>query len=213
MPDIKLILGAGYIDRIIPNADALLLRYRKDPGSVYMNYQPITPSDQVVPEDLAITLLLNSRVSGQAVQSLVEHGHEIDLTRLPKKSLEHTTPEERVQIAALIAQVAKLPGFAASVATKLLHKKRPELIPILDNQAIIGAYLNPNWPAKPASTESVKNQEIIQKALNWIAFDITRPENEKAWKQLHDMEPGRPRTELFGSVWWMVFKTTQAEKK
>jgi hypothetical protein len=32
------------------------------------------------------------------------------------------------------------PGFGASVATKTLHKKRPALIPVLDNMAIFGAY-------------------------------------------------------------------------
>ena len=41
--------------------------------------------------------------------------------------------------------MAQWPGFAASVATKVLHKKRPGLIPVLDNQAF-GAYMNPNWP-------------------------------------------------------------------
>jgi putative NADH-flavin reductase len=32
------------------------------------------------------------------------------------------------------------------VATKVLHKKRPKLKPILDNEAIFGAYMNPKWP-------------------------------------------------------------------
>jgi hypothetical protein len=41
------------------------------------------------------------------------------------------------------------------VATKVPHKKRPKLIPILDNEAIFGAYMNPKWPEKLASTDSV----------------------------------------------------------
>ena len=51
--------------------------------------------------------------------------------------------------------MASWDGFAASVATKILHKKRPALIPILDNQAIFGAYMNPQWPSKPSRADSI----------------------------------------------------------
>ena len=42
-------------------------------------------------------------------------------------------------MAAVIAHIANWPGFGASLATKVLHKRFPALIPILDNQAIFGA--------------------------------------------------------------------------
>ena len=45
-----------------------------------------------------------------------------------------------------IAAVTDWEGFASSVATKVPHKKRPKLIPILDDEAIFGAYMNPKWP-------------------------------------------------------------------
>ena len=35
------------------------------------------------------------------------------------------------------------PWVGASLATKTLHKKRPALIPVLDNMAIFGAYDEP----------------------------------------------------------------------
>jgi hypothetical protein len=54
-----------------------------------------------------------------------------------------------------IAAVTDWEGFASSVATKVPHKKRPKLIPILDNEAIFGAYMNPKWPEKLASTDCV----------------------------------------------------------
>jgi hypothetical protein len=209
MPEITLTLGAQQIDRTVPFADELLKRYRNDTGCYYLDYQPITPPDQVVPEDLAVTLLINSQAGWRAFHSLMEHGKTINLTQLPKKTLEKTSPEERVQISVLIAQVAQLPGFAASVATKVLHKKRPDLIPILDNQAIFGAYMNPEWPQKPASTSSIKNKNWILKALDWIAFDVNRPENDDVWSSLHTIEPVRSRIQLFDSVWWMYFRMTQ----
>lgn len=55
-------------------------------------------------------------------------------------TLEQISQEEQRQVVKFIAQMAQLPGFAASVATKVLHKKRPDLILILDNQGVFGAY-------------------------------------------------------------------------
>jgi hypothetical protein len=49
------------------------------------------------------------------------------------------------------------------VATKVLHKKRPKLIPSLDNEAIFGAYMNPKWPEKLASTDSVTRRHVSRK--------------------------------------------------
>lgn len=89
------------------------MQYRNDIGYFYLDYQPITPPDQVVPEDLAVTLLVNSQAGCKAFHSLMVHGKTIDLAQLPDKSLENTSPEEIEKVAALIAQVAQLPGFAA----------------------------------------------------------------------------------------------------
>lgn len=137
------------------------------------------------------------------------HGKTIDLAQLPDKSLENTSPEEIEKVAALIAQVAQLPGFAAQVATKDLHKKRPDLIPILDNQAIFGAYMNPDWPEKPACLDSVNSEVVILRALDWISYDLNRPENVDSWEVLSSIEPKRTRIQLFDSVWWMYFWEVQ----
>lgn len=209
MSSITLIVGAGQIDRVIPNANDLLQQYRSDIGFFYLNYKPITPQNKVVPEDLAVTLLVNSQVGWRAFRSLQEYGEAIELAHLPGKPLEQSSAEEREQIATVIARLAQLPGFAASVATKVLHKKRPTLIPILDNQAIFGAYMNPDWPQKPARGDSIKSQDRICTALDRIAFDLNRPENASAWIHLHDIEPERSRIQLFDSVWWMYFRLIQ----
>lgn len=209
MQNFTLTIGAGQIDRIVSNADELLLRYRKDTGCYYLDYQPLTPPGQVVPEDLAVTLLINSQAGWRAFLSLMEHGKAIDLAQLPKKPLENTSHDERKIVTALIAQVAQLPGFAASVATKVLHKKRPDLIPILDNQAIFGAYMNPKWPEKLARGYSIKDYNWILKALDWITFDVNRQENDDVWDILNSIEPTRSRIQLFDSVWWMYFRASQ----
>ena len=206
---LTLTVGAGQIDRVVADADVLLRQYRNDTGCYYLDYQPITSQDKIFPEDVAVTLLVNSQVGWRAFHSLMEYGQTLDLTQLPSKPLEQTSSEDREKIAALISRMAQLPGFAASVATKVLHKKRPDLIPILDNQAIFGAYMNPEWPEKLATGFSIKNPQWILNALNWIFFDITRPENNLVWDELHSIEPNRSRIQLFDSVWWMYFRKTQ----
>jgi hypothetical protein len=209
---VELTVGATYVDRVIANADDLLRQYRLDTGSLYLDYESSISKTILTPEDLAVTLLLNSRVSGRAFVSLQKNGPTINLAASPQKPLERTTVEERREVATLIAMIATWPGFAASVATKVLHKKRPDLIPILDNQAIFGAYMNTDWPVKAARTESIKRADQIFPALDWIAFDITRPENTTAWEALHIIEPTHTRIELFDSVWWKYFREEEPVK-
>lgn len=105
--------------------------------------------------------------------------------------------------------MAKWPGFAASVATKVLHKKRPRLIPILDNQAIFGAYMNSRWPKERSSMESIYDVARIREALDWIFCDLTRPETVEVWSRLEEIEPKRSRIELFDMVWWMYFRMVE----
>ena len=98
------------------------------------------------------------------------------------------------------------PWIGASLATKTLHKKRPRLIPILDNQAIFGAYMNPHWPDRRSATDTIKATVRIREALEWIAQDLNRPENSDTWSALGEIEPERTRIELFDCVWWIYFR-------
>lgn len=206
---VELIFGAGRVDRRVSDVEKLLVAYRDDSGSEYLDYQSSTPQDVVVPEDLAVTTLVNSRFGMEAFRSLARHGAEVDLTGLPDLPLEETSEDEREQVAAVVATVANWPGLAASTATKVLHKKRPRLIPILDNQAIFGAYMNSSWPESPSLTDSVKAHARIRQALDWIAVDLTRSENDAVWPALEKIEPSRSRIEIFDSVWWIHFRQVE----
>jgi Family of unknown function (DUF6308) len=210
----RLIVGANRIDRVIENAENLLLRYREsgDIGYEYLKYQPTTPSNVLLPEDLAVTLLVNSRAGYRAFQSLRDHGKMLVLDALPVKSLEETTDSELKDVARIIATVAGWSGFGASLATKVLHKKRPTLIPVLDNQAIFGAYMNSNWPAQRSTQDSIKAQVMIEQGLTWIRYDLLRPENRDAWPLLQEVEPNYSLIEIFDSVWWMHFRDAEPVK-
>ncbi len=139
-------------------------------------------------------------VAAQALRGL---GRRAQDGRLP---LEETSADKRQQVAHLIAQVARWDGFGASVATKVLHKKRPRLIPILDNQAIFGAYMNRQWPKRRSATDSVYAESRIREALEWIWTDLSRSENTGAWAALSKIGSARSRIELFDMVWWEHFR-------
>ena len=209
----ELIFGAGKIDRRVTGVESLLRDWRvkeADFGQLYLDHQSATSPDRVFVEDLAVTMLINSRVDARQAMGVSRNGATLDLGGLPDKALGETTDGERQLVAELIGTMTTWPGIGASVATKTLHKKRPALIPVLDNMAIFGAYMYPLWPDKRALAETIKAVPRIKEALDWITVDITRPENEAVWAKLYDIEPKRSRIELFDIVWWMYFSPRRA---
>jgi hypothetical protein len=126
----KLIVGARHLDRVLEEAGDLLVSYRTDDGLRYLDYRPSTDPDRLMPEDLAVTILINSRVKAPAFKSAQDNGASLPLEKLPAAALEETTSEDRDQVADLIAEMVGWDGFAASVATKILH---PESFVTLSN--------------------------------------------------------------------------------
>src|SRR5215475_12931669 len=146
---VSLVLGVA--DHHIDDAARYLLPYRQDSGYAYLLHEPCTPPDRLMLEDLGPTILVNARFGTVAAMSVVQSSAGVDLVALPTCALESSADDERQRVAELVATVARWSGFGTSTATKVLHKKRPSLIPILDNQAIFGAYLDPRWPTRRSS--------------------------------------------------------------
>jgi hypothetical protein len=90
-----LILGAGRLDRVISDADVLLAEYPAEDGLRYLNWKPSTDPDHLSPEDLAVAILINSRVGAAAFRSAQDHGPELDLRHLPDLPLEEASPAAR----------------------------------------------------------------------------------------------------------------------
>jgi len=206
---VELIYGASKLDRRVEGVEELLREWRvreADWGQLYLDHKPRTEANVLHVEDLAVTMLINSRVAGQAAAAVERHGSSLDLASFPDVPLEETTADERGRLSELIGAMTSWPWVGASLATKTLHKKRPHLVPVLDNQAIFGAYMNPSWPEQRSSMDSIKATARIREALEWIAYDLTRPENAVTWSALSALEPERTRIELFDCVWWIYFR-------
>ena len=69
--------------------------------------------------------------------------------------------------------------------------------------------MNPLWPDRRSSADTIKSVPRIKEALDWIAEDITRAENAATWPALQALEPKRSRIELFDMVWWMYFRRVE----
>jgi hypothetical protein len=110
---IDLILGAGQPDRTVSDADVLLGQHPAEDGLRYLNWQPSTDPNHLSPEDLAVTILINSRAGPAAFRSAQNHGHVLDIGKLPDVPLEETSAGERAQVASFIAAVTDWEGFAA----------------------------------------------------------------------------------------------------
>jgi hypothetical protein len=206
---VDLICGAARLDRRVPDVEDLLREWRvreADWGQLYLEHKPATSPDLLLVEDLAVTMLINSRVAGQAAAAIARRGVSLSLSSLPDKPLELTTTDERGRLAELIGTMTSWPWIGASLATKTLHKKRPHLIPVLDNQAIFGAYMNPRWPEQRSSMDTIKATARIREAVEWVTYDLVRPENIDTWSALAKMHPERSRIELFDCVWWIYFR-------
>lgn len=205
----RVLYTGGGVERWVEDAEEKLIGFRQKTGYWYLRYRPLTPPNQIVVEDLGVTVLVNSQIKWRSALSIIERG-EIDLSTLPSTALEETTADERREVAELIGVVAQWPGFGASTASKVLHKKRPGLIPTLDNQAIFGAYLNPKWDGEHrAPSFTVKRVSLIQRALDDVHRDLTCGENEGAWTALAEREPEHTRLEIFDTVWWVHFRDVQ----
>ena len=205
---VSLTYGVRHLARTVEWAETLLTQFAAaDDGRGALYYDmPLVMPDVVRPEDLGVTLLMNSRADGRAFQTLCREQSAIDLSQLPGVSLEETNPDQRRQVAGLVAQIAAWRGFGASLATKLLHKKRPALIPIPDNQAVFGAYMNPRWPAEPSRRETIKAVAPICEALDWIAEDLANDANRECWLQLQAVRRNWTRVEIWDAVWWAYFR-------
>lgn len=210
----RLLYTGGGVHRWVEGAESKLEAFRSDSGYWYLKYESVTPPDRIVVEDLGVTLLMNSQVTWRNAKSVIERAHEVDLSALPVKALEDSTEQERQQVAEMIGEIATWPGFGSSTATKLLHKKRPELIPILDNLAIFGAYLNPHWgPGHPAGTATIKEVSQIRAALDQISIDLMRSENRETLQNLKALEPGHSAIDVFDTVWWIYFREVEPVRR
>lgn len=101
----ELVFGAGLHDRVVDQVEDRLAAYRKDVGISYLDYKPSTPSDHLYPEDLAVTILISSRVGPAAFKSVEAPGASLKFADLPHVTLEDSSDEQRGLVADFITPI------------------------------------------------------------------------------------------------------------
>ena len=102
---------------------------------------PVPRDDTLRSEEIALCIMMNSRMSGNTGLAVWEHREDIQrgLRLIPADAdlASVHVPWEGVQ--ALFDPFQSIPRAKLGVATKILHKKRPGLIPMLDT-LLVGHY-------------------------------------------------------------------------
>ena len=180
-------------------------------GPTYFAYSPKTPSDTLLLEDLGVAVLLEGRPQSRAAMELaLLSDDQRDLRAVPRTALHLSTPGDREAILQAILKLVALPGFASSLATKILHKKRPAAVPILDNRAIYGSLMSETWkPGMDPKANSVRFGPSIGRALETIYSIVADPRNEPAFVDLEEHFSNLSRIQLFDKIWWAFIRSEE----
>lgn len=195
---------------------AVLLDYYEEEvrhGPAYYRHQPTTDPNTVTLEDLGAAVLLEGQPRSRAARTLVDA--PLDLRDVPDRALHETTAEERDRITDVILQLVgqRGSGFGSSLATKVLHKKRPATIPILDNQAVFATLCSDQWqPGTLPRGKTARSRAAIAGALATIHGVVTDPRNINVWSELEDRTPFT-RVEVFDMVWWAFVRRSWVEAR
>lgn len=111
---------------------------------------PVLQDNRLHVTDIALSTMMNSRIGGTtgALLHRARHTIESGLAKIPAglDLLDVVAGDEipgAAGISEAIAGMAAVPRVKLSAATKILHKKRPGLIPILDT--VLEAHYFPKW--------------------------------------------------------------------
>jgi hypothetical protein len=125
------------------DAQARMLRFCKAEDIYYDGIQDLAPN-RVEPVDVLATIAMNSRVDDAAKIRRVHRGLASQcntlLAEIPVDADLLTFDPELHEFEKLIRAAVSLQGVLVPVATKVLHRKRRNFIPMLDN-VVMGYYI------------------------------------------------------------------------
>lgn len=182
-------------------------------GGYYYRHSRGQSGRRLSHEAFTLSALIVGGHVGRRARSFHESVASLDLGHVPGTPLADTTETEREALAAAIATVGQWDGFAASSASKLLHPARPRSIPVLDREAIGGAYARAHWTGGKASSRSILYAELPA-VLNVFHGDLTSQGNEASWAVL-ERHTNRQftRLQLLDMVWWVHYRRTSGNRE
>lgn len=104
----------------------------------------VTDPQRLEPTDFAITIAMNSRATAGRMHAFMKQQESIEeiLGRIPQdvRLASDTLTTVFSDVAELFSQACQAKGTKLAVASKVLHRKRPLLIPMLDSVLVDNHY-------------------------------------------------------------------------
>lgn len=150
-----LVVGGMRVDRAAARSFA---RRYLDPDTgwaypAYDGYDPARARGPLVDTDFLAPVLLNVRLSIATYRNLLQVQSELQekLDRLPNHSLLQATGQDIELVADLysVIDADRTHGARATTLSKVLHRKRPDLVPLYDAQVRYTYMGCPNAPVGP----------------------------------------------------------------
>lgn len=134
-------------ERAVEIAASRLLHFCREEYDYYDGL-PSTHPDRIEPVDILATVSMNSYITNAAQVRRIHRGMATNcaplLPLIPAEAmLLGNTPQILADLESLLHAAIQCSGVLIPVATKVLHRKRPHLIPMLDN-VVLGYYLRLN---------------------------------------------------------------------
>lgn len=157
--------------------------------------------------DLPWAVLLDGRPHGDSAEHLLTLG-PVSIAAIPTAvPLHASTAGHRQSIGTAIQGIC---GWRTGcpIASKMMHPKRREIVPVLDNQAIFGTFAHHTWQKwdSPMAVPTVKTATMVAPALELIFDAVSDEANAKCWKALEKAWPQYTRIQLFDQCWWACLR-------
>ena len=151
----------------------------------YAYYDAIssTAPKRIEPVDVLVTVAMNSRVNDAARVRGVHQGLaakcDVLLATLPEDANLLELERWRDPLRELLHAAVQVKGVLIPVATKVLHRKRPALIPMLD-QVVLDYYLNTDAHRAllPGTQDKSRAADAAMVAVNLFRNDLIAAEDE-----------------------------------
>ena len=157
----------------------------------YPDYVPTSSPDHLLPEDLAVTLLMSSYAGAGAFLTIWQRGPEAHglLSVLSKATgFEKSTSSLRQQVLDLVSDVGSWDHLKVAVATKLLPRSAPH------------SFLS--WTTRRSLARTCRLNGTLRQSRRGRtrSADETRFGSRRPWKPFIETSPV-PRTKQFGGPW------------
>ncbi len=195
----------------IENCEGFLTEFVKhNPSIIYYDSLPVTPHFQLPNDALVLTAMSQNNLSHSALQELWNQRNDIDVSLQVIGTEFHLVdnlfPQDAIRN--ILRIFLNINGIRISLASKILHKKRPKLFPIIDRRVM-------NIYRFPAGND--KNPEEVIKWIKHIKEDIRR--NSTELEQLKNIAEGErdnisfSLVRVFDIILWQYQRQYQRENE